>query len=345
MVRGCLLLVLVWMVTAANAVEVTGLYDAEVRVSGTDEQARDSGIQTGMGVVLTKLTGDRNAASYSGARELLSKANAFVQQYRYRTSLGEDGSTENWLWVQFDPTALSERLPQLGLPLWGPERLVTLVWLALEEQGQRHLLGSSEGSPVGAALARKAASRGIPLLLPLLDLEDQTRIDADGVWNDMADAVMGASERYRADAVLTAMIFRTDTGAWEARWRLYEDGGDQRWATSGQSVEEAAADGVDVLADTLAKQAAGSDLNPQAARLELIIDGVTDIGQYARVQRYLRSIAAVSDVQVLELGPQRLRLLVLAPGRTQAVKQAIALGDVLQPLSLEGREFRLNPSH
>lgn len=343
MIHNALLFVLTLMATAVTATEVGGLYDAEVRVSGTDDIARESGIQSAMRAVLVKLTGDRKAASRSGAGELLAKANTFVQQYRYRTAAGENGTLENWLWVQFDAAALNQHMPLRGLPLWGPERPTTLAWIALEEGGQRRLIGGGDDTPVAAALVKTASFRGLPLLLPLLDLEDQTHVDVDAVWNGRREAVMQGSERYSADGVLVAMVFQTDGGMWQGRWTLYRAAGEQSWSSTGERAEDAVGKGTDLLGDVLAQGADGTGLEPQAAGLDLTIEGVTDLNQYTQVQSYLRSIATVTDVQVLEVAPQRVRFFVLAPGRTQAVKRAIAVGEVLQPLSLGSTEFRLNP--
>ncbi|MGH8612741.1 MAG: DUF2066 domain-containing protein [Gammaproteobacteria bacterium] len=345
MIRNAFFLLLTFAVVAVAGAEFGGLYDAEVRVSGTDEKARQSGIQDAMRAVLVKLTGDRKAASRSGAGELLAKANAFVQQYRYRNAAAENGTLENWLWVQFDPAALNQQMPVRGFPIWGPERLTTLAWIALEEEGQRRLIGADDDSPVAMALANTASSRGIPLLFPLLDLEDQARVDVDAVWSGMQEAVMQGSERYSTDAVLVAMVFQTEGGMWRGRWTLYRAAGDESWSSTGEHAEDAVGNGADLLGDVLAQGADGAGLEPQAAGLELTIEGVTDINQYTQVQRYLRSIATVTDVHVLEVAPQRVRLFVLAPGRTQAVKQSIAVGEVLQPLSLGGTEFRLNPRY
>ncbi|MGH8578839.1 MAG: DUF2066 domain-containing protein [Gammaproteobacteria bacterium] len=345
MIRGALLFLLTLMAAmGVTATEVGGLYDAEVHVSGTDDKARQSGIQSAMRAVLVKLTGDRKAASRSGAEELLTRANAFVQQYRYRTAAGENGTLENWLWVQFDPGALNQQMPPRGLPLWGPERLTTLAWIALEEGGQRRLIGAADDSPVAVALAKTASFRGLPLLFPLLDLEDQTHVDVYAVWGGRQEAVMQGSERYSADGVLVAMVFQTDGGVWEGRWTLYRAAGEESWSSTGERAEDAAGNGANLLGDILA-QGADTGLEPQAAGLELTIEGVTDINQYTQVQRYLRSIATITDVHVLEVAPQRVRFFVLAPGRTQAVKRAIAVDEVLQPLSLEGTEFRLNPRY
>ncbi|MGH8647003.1 MAG: DUF2066 domain-containing protein, partial [Gammaproteobacteria bacterium] len=289
MVRSALFFLLTLPALVVPATEVGGLYDAEVRVNGTDDKARESGIQAAMSAALVKLTGDRKAASRSGAGELLAKANAFVQQYRYRTAAGENGALENWLWVQFDPAALNQYMPRLGLPLWGPERPTTLAWIALEEGGQRRLIGAGDDSPVAVALAKTAAFRGLPLLFPLLDLEDQTHVDVDAVWGGMQEAVMQGSERYSADEVLMAMVFQADGGMWQGRWTLYRAAGERSWSSTGERAEDAAGKGANLLGDVLAQGADGAGLEPQAAGLELTIEGVTDINQYTQVQRYLRS--------------------------------------------------------
>jgi len=68
------------------------------------------------------------------------------------------------------------------VPIWGKQRPSTLVWLVVEDEGGRRLIGTDEESEYLSVLKERASVRGIPMLIPLLDLEDNARLKPSDVW-------------------------------------------------------------------------------------------------------------------------------------------------------------------
>jgi len=172
----------------SSAANVSGLYEAEVPVIDQAAATREKGVATALRVVLVKVTGDRNVASRSAIVPLLEEAQRYVQQYRYRavSPTTADGSVlpeeSLELWVRFDAGTLDKRLRDLGVPIWGKQRPSTLVWLVVEDEGGRRLIGTDEESEYLSVLKERASVRGIPMLIPLLDLEDNARLKPSDVW-------------------------------------------------------------------------------------------------------------------------------------------------------------------
>ncbi|PPA01822.1 DUF2066 domain-containing protein, partial [Pseudomonas sp. MWU12-2312b] len=84
---------------------------------------------------------------------------------------------------------------------------------------------------------RAAQHRGLPLRLPLADLNEQVVATAPNLESSDPAALRAASERYSADAVL-AVHAREEGGQWQAKWHLWL--GDQKEAGSVQGADQAA---------------------------------------------------------------------------------------------------------
>jgi hypothetical protein len=73
--------------------------------------------------------------------------------------------------VDFDPAALSARVAPAGLALWGSNRPSILGWWLNDSVEGSNLVGDGQAS--AQPLRRAAQHRGLPLRLPLADLQEQ----------------------------------------------------------------------------------------------------------------------------------------------------------------------------
>lgn len=323
--KGLLLSFLVLLALPAGAATLSGLYEAEVPVSGEDTASRNQVIGEALTRVLVKLTG-RDPAP--GAEELAGQAARYVQQYRYRRGLGPDGEPQTTLWVRFDKRGLDRALRERGLPLWGSSRPGMLVWLAVETQGRRELAAAD--SPYAEALSDAAAARGLPLQWPLLDLEDQARLTAADLWSDYGPAVTAASVRYARPLVLAGRLRQVAPDHWDGRWTLYEDGQEQPLSGSGPDAATVIQDVVGRLVTELAARyaPAGGDNGPDRVRLQFT--GVRNVDDYARLIKLIGERDMVERVAVRGAAADTLLLDVQVRGGAPALAQVLDLQHNLQ---------------
>jgi hypothetical protein len=297
----------------ARADRVEGLYEAEVPL----EDDREAAFGAALAEVLTRVTGRRDIAGREEARELLGNAAAFAQQFRQ--------PVPDRLWVAFDGAALEAELARLGLPVWGPDRPVTLLWVAMDAGGGRRFVVAS-----GAELAREAnlrdslqdtaARRGIPVMFPLMDAEDRARASFAEVWGGFEDSIRAASARYGADAVLVGRLSAEDPGF--GRWTLLEASGSQRWTGgAGESIERVA----DLFAARLAVVSSG-ELRP----LRMSVAGIESVDDYARVMSFLARLTAVQSLSLERLEGDTATFRLALRGTTGGLAEAIALGRLLE---------------
>jgi len=328
---------------------VGGLYEAIVPVETQDETERRQALHKAMWQVLVKLTGDSAIVDDERAKTLINDAQRYVQQYRYLEPATDGSEAGLRLWTGFDPAAVDEALRRLGIATWGRERPATLVWLAVEDDRGRRLVGMEQTSPYLNLLARRARERGLPLLLPLMDLEDTARLSATAIFDADREAIKDASGRYPADTVLALSLSGVDSERATARWTLMTGEADgDKWRTEGGSAEEAIAGGVERLADTLARRYAPKTFAGQARRIRLAVSDVDGFDDYARTQRYLAGLSSISRVDVVAVEPGRVVFELESLGGEESFEQAVAIGRTLRPAEGDGgdentRSYRLMP--
>lgn len=332
----------------AYAGEVEGLYEAQVPVAGQREAERLKAIQTAFRQVLIRVTGDNRPATRDHLQTLAESPLKFVQQYLYRplppdhqAAAADDPRSTQLLWVRFDAQAVNQFLRQANAPVWGRMRPSILLWLAIEDRGGRSLLASDATVDMRAEIDARAQERGIPLLFPLLDLEDQRRVSFEDVWGGFEREVREASARYPADAVLVGRVYREKADRWAGRWSLYQESGVEHWQAAGLPRDDILAAGIDGAADLLAARfarATGGDATEPVDVLVLDIDSLED---YSRAMEYLKSLDTVGGVQVARVDASGVHFHVMVRGDRGSLIQAIDFGRVLSPAAGDASRQRV----
>ncbi|NIW24338.1 MAG: DUF2066 domain-containing protein [Gammaproteobacteria bacterium] len=311
--------------------EATGIAQSRPRT-------QDETIRLAMGQLLTRVTGRRDARFEPQLNEMLRLAGDFVEQIG---QLDRDN-----LIVRFNASNVESALVRLEQPVWGSERPLTMLWVAVDAGlGQRELLAAE---PLTAApqseletmlanfradLVEVADERGLLLTLPLVDIEDMTALSFADVWGGFSDRVVRASERYGTDDILIAQVRLTDFGA-VTRWTLLRGGRELR--LPGQAFR----DGLDALADVYAAEF--STLG-SASSTAVTIVGVETLDDYGRVMQYLESLSVLENVEPEELVAGSLRVRVAARGGEFALRRVLELGELLQPAAGDELTYSLAP--
>ncbi len=334
----------------AYAVDIKGLYEIEVPVFSQNINERQAAMRRGMLQVLIKISGSSEIPFTPGIPDILENAPGYVQQFRYSAwpvnrpvpHMFEGGKTpKKILWVRYDKQALNKILQNQGLPIWGRSRPAVLIWLAVEDRdrGERYLLGNDTDEEMKRLLDVESKRRGMPILLPLLDLQDQVAIRALDVWGDFQEEILQASVRYQTKAILRGRLFRDGYEGWLAKWTLYQDDERAQWESQGASQSAVFGDAIDNVASRLSARyaqvinEAGSDV------FFISVKNVTKLKDYARIVKYLSSLALVTDASAVQFDADTAQFRIDIEGAEQGVVRTIELGNVLIPVSdSEGQE-------
>ncbi len=327
-------------VLAAGAVGIGGssgfaatledLYSVTVSRSIDPDQplrTQEDEIRFAMGQLLTRVTGRVDTALEPVLAGMLQNAGQYVIQ---RGQLDRET-----LLVTFDARAIEAALVAREQPIWGPERPLTLLWLAIDTgQGERNILSAGEASGdlgpefrelqirIRDEIVAVANERGLPLTLPLMDLEDMSALSFVDIWAGFNAQVSRASTRYGADAILTGRVRVMPFGI-DVRWTLLKDGGEVD--LSGGSVR----DGLDRLADFYAAEF--STLGATRTTLITIL-GVETLDDYGRVMNYLESLSILDSIGTeVDFDGATLSVRADARGSTAVLERVLALGAMLTP--------------
>lgn len=324
-----------------RAAEAQRLYEATVPVAGQTAEERQAVLGEALRAVAVKVTGQRGVAGDPALAGMLEAAETHVQQYRYE-SAGEGVEPALRLWVRFNPAGVEAALRAAGLPVWGRERPLTLMWVVVDDGRNRLLVSESEPPAAAAAINDQARSRALPMLLPLLDLEDRSAVSASDVWGRFQEVILAGSGRYGADAVVAGRAYRTREGAWRGDWSLFAGGAAAAtWDSRGETLAAVLAAAVDRTADTLAGQvvpalAGGAGVSApaegaQPGGLRMTVIGLEAYEDYGRLLRTLESLPVVKSVQVAGAGPDRLELRLELLGTRMDLERAVSLERMLVP--------------
>ena len=325
-----MLFVFIASVSGPPARAEVALYEADVVWSDQGAADRASAFRQALRQVLIKVTGLRRFADTAQSESLIENAQGLVQQYQLRTvtvAHGETSVQEPRLWARFDEGAVDRLVRDAGLPVWSRTRPPVLVWVAAEYDGTLLAVGSEGSESVTEILQRGAASRGVSLVLPLLDLEDLAQAGPPEFWVDAEERIRAASERYQPGGIL---IGRVDRGVlWEAHWSLLLRGAAQRWKTEGDVFDLVVDEGIQEAVDALAVRYVNPVPETGGASIVVSVSGVHDFKGYARTMRYLESVEEVESIDVLAVVSGRLRLGLKLRTGVAGLRGLFALGSTL----------------
>jgi hypothetical protein len=309
------------VVTGARAEPVAWLYEVEVPVENQSAAARLSASRVAMLELLTRVTGLNHVPRGSAVSGALAAPDLYYNQFRFVEveTLDEDGlGVESLrLRIQFERTTVLRLLKDAALPIWRANRPKVVAWVVVDANGTREILGADSRSEVAESLLRRAKQRGVPLVLPLLDLEDQILVDPAAVWGRLSAVLEPASARYGADIVLVGRVQAIAGGSWAVAWEFWIDGEHKPFAGQGLDLVGLAGQGVDFLANELVQRYAV--LGRSSRDIRLGIAGIVSPADYGDLLRYLGSLEFVEEVNLQTVQGDRLGLVV----RTRAEPQQL----------------------
>jgi len=320
----------------AHAAEVEGLYETEVLVTSQGRDERNAAIRMALDEVLVRVSGDRNTPRLDALQGLYRRSLQLVQQYRYRAlprgaGLNGDqpGGMSQVLWVSFDAAGIDQALRKASVPLWGQVRPATLVWVVVEDGGVRSLMGADTLPEWKQVMQQQAERRGLPLFVPLWDLEDQVALRFTDVWGNFQDAILRASARYATEAVLVGRLYRQTGDTWESRWTLYQGAETAHWSLSSPSQNEVLSAGVDGVADHLGRRFAKVFDESQSGRVKVVVKDLITLEDYARTTQFLQSLDVVTAIQVESVVGETMTFDLQVRGNSEGLAQTIGFGRTL----------------
>lgn len=318
---------------------VEGLYEIELPVEGQGREEQTSVIREALKDVLARISGRDSAGALAADNALIPNPTRLVEQYRYRKFKADevvpapvDGAKPytQMLWMRFTEKALSDILVQQGLPIWGKSRPATLVWLVVDDQKQRVLIGNNAPHISRTYIEKEARKRGLPIRLPLLDLADQSKLQITDVWANFEDTILNASQRYQTEAILVGRIYLSFANTWNTRWTLYLEGQRQDWEIPNNlNLHDAVKQGIAKTGEDLSVKFAQVKDATETNTVLVQIKNITDLKTYNQAINYLQGLNIVSQINPYKVSKGDVIFQVNSHSGRLGLAQAISLGRVL----------------
>lgn len=260
------------------------LYRVEAQATGDTQQDQQQAFE----LLVLRLTGEQA----SNANPLVAKAraniNPYIQQFAYR---------DDAISVLFNEAKVNQLLMQAQLRLWGKQRPDIVLWYANEQNFNRELLADSAQQDWLDAGRQQALLLGLPVRLPVMDLEDSMAVSVNDVWGGFDGPLYAASERYSVPLILSFRQYPQGQN-WQIQWRLL-DSASQVQLDSGQvqaPLAGVSAAAMSAVSASLAERY-GVILGENADEAMLVsFANITSMNKYVELERFLNQQPSVARV-------------------------------------------------
>ncbi len=336
----CLLMV----TQSVMAVEVKGLFEVNVMTQSQSREDRNLALREGLSIVFKRFLPSEAMANNKLITDALKEAASYVDQYQYALMSTESAASDSRLMrASFDENRVMTLMRRSGLPLWNEMRDEVLVWLVVEENGKRHVFDAAEEWSLQQQLQKTADLKGIPLLFPLMDLEEKQTVTVKDILSAYSGKLMIASKRYDLTSVLSGKLVKKGR-CWQSEWTLNFNGKIKQWNVPCLAIKENLAGSFDevftMLSAFYAVESSGEDASEIGVEaLRMKISGLKTKKSRDAIQTYL---AELLNVKSVDATPTKKRgqciFTVKYSGSRTDLEDQLILGRKLREKGLSGRD-------
>ncbi len=317
-------------------VQIASFYTAEVPVLSQAAGERQAALARALGQVVVRLTGNPQAPANAVIRRATANAEGLVTESQYRQDTDMANGVQVFktvLVASFEPGSVDALIAGAGLKYWSGERPKPILWLAIDD-GRGPRLVTGQQLNVVKPLATRGLERGLRFLLPAGTAAEQTAVAS--IWALDSAALQPLTARYNNDLQLVGKIYRSVSG-WSAWWVLSRAGTElARWPATSPDPRTVIASGADPSADALARRdAVALDAGP-AGVFAVTVEGVDGQAEFVKLMGYLETLAVVSNVEIVDASPERLRLSLSLGVGIKGFSNLVDSGSVMQSAADSG---------
>ena len=294
----------------ASPIMALDLYIAEAPLTSASEADLKLAKSQAMAAMLVRLTGQTASLKQTSIKAALDEVDNYVSHISRQTNAT---TAEVMLQLRFDQQAVRQLLSAAGLPVWVADRSSILAWLVIEQQGIQDII--AEGSlDIGELLLAEARQRGLPVVLPLMDLTDQLLIGPSDIWGNFSETITQASQRYQPHTLLLGRLYQNADGFWQGQGSIQLPDEQQDWLFAAASPEALISLIVEHLGEQLGQRFALPADTDQEYMASLHIRGIDDLAAYAELRKILQGVAGVTEVALHSVQGEALLVMVSYQG-------------------------------
>ena len=300
--KRLLIIILLLNSMLVMAAPANTIYQAFVPVADRSIKLRQAAFSAAFDQVIVKVTGVHNVLQNEQIAKARTQAESLVRSFGYQAC--PDQADKKCLAVTFAPAAMSSLVRKAKLSLWESHRPRVMVWLLVEENGEKYVVTHSR--PESLAVADAAKQFALPVVLPMMDLQDLSTVNIEQLADLDATHLQKASQRYPHDAMLVGKLDKVGD-EWNIDWQLSYQGATMPYKQTSPATSAAIMHIMMQVSRELSQSRHVKQVaDKHHASLALHIEGVNDLDDYADLIAYLKHLTPVSKVVADSFDPEQL---------------------------------------
>ncbi len=329
------------------AVTVEDLFTVELPVADQTTSLRLESFSEAFKQVIVKVSGSDDALRSPAFLRPIKNSARYVKQFRYlsRSQPGDEefDAEQLFLRVDFDQQLIEGLLREQNFPVWGRERPTTLLVISYDVNENIKLVSDDATPDLVEALDRAAAIHAVPVLFPLMDLEDIALVNIGDIASRQYENIGVMAGRYAPNALLVGQIVGRSGKGWQGDWEVRFADQIFKWTYKASSKQAVIEQVIKHLAKILAFEYALEDHRRVEQSLLLSVSELEGIDKLIKVQKYLQSLNVVDSVGVAMISKDVVTYRLQLRNNPEDLQRLIEFGDVLEQenfpqLSTQGEE-------
>ena len=320
--------------TPVAAVTVEDLFTVELPVADQTTSLRLESFSEAFKQVIVKVSGSDDALQSPAFERPVSNSARYVKQFRYITRSQADDDEFDlerlFLRIDFDQQLIEGLLREQNFPVWGRERPSTLLVMSYDVNENIKLVSDDATPDLVEALDRAASIHAVPVLFPLMDLEDMALVNIGDIASRQYDNIRVMSKRYAPNALLVGQIVGRSGEGWRGDWEVRFAEQVFTWTHKTSSKQAVIDQVIRHLAKILALEYALEDHRQAEQSLLLSVSELGGIEKLIRVQRYIESLNVVDSVRVAMVNNDVVTYRLTLRNDPEDLQRLIEFGEVLE---------------
>ena len=325
------------LVMPARAVTVEDLFTVELPVADQTTSLRLEAFSEAFKQVIVKVSGSDEPLLSPAFERPIANSARYVKQFRYLTREPDADDDESEydlgrlvLRIDFDQQLVESLLREQNFPVWGRERPSTLLVISYDVNETIKLVSDDTTPDIVDALDTAATTHAVPVLFPLMDLEDTALVNIVDIASRQYEGIDLMAERYQPNAVLVGQILGRSGQGWQGDWEARFADQVFSWTYQASSRQDVIEQLVKNLARLLAQEYAPEDSLGVDEALLLSVSDLRNLDELVRVRRYLESLNVVESVRVAMIRHDEVTYRLKLRNNPEDLQQLIEFGNVLE---------------
>ena len=318
----------------AAAVTVEDLFTVELPVADQTTSLRLESFSEAFKQVIVKASGSDEALRSPAFERPIKGSARYVKQFRYitRNSLDDEEVEAGRLYlrIDFNQQLIESLLRENNFPVWGRERPSSLLVISYDVNENIKLVADDSTPDLVEALDQAASVHAVPVLFPLMDLEDIALVKIGDIISRQYDSIDTMALRYAPDALLVGQIVGRSGEGWHGDWEVRFAEQIFKWNFKASSKQAVIDQVIKHLARILALEYALEDHRRVEQTLLLSVSALEGIDKLIAVQKYLKTLNVVDSVRVAMINKDVITYRLKLRNDAEDLQRLIEFGEVLE---------------